>query len=235
MKILQVCDIFSPQTNGTRLLVSQLCKVLSGRGHKVTLICRADHVDTDYIKSFDGVEIIPFHVAARPLGFPIIPDMRRWAARHLSEFDIVHQHSFRTYANSIMRPTVPYILDCHGSFSRLGKKTFKWAYDQVIGNDVMRQAAKVVAETEANISEYVKGGIPRDKIVLLAPPPCDVTEFETLPTKGLFRARYNLGNTKDSHVPWADSLGEGLGFPCRFVCSTNKITERCGTCNRRKR
>ena len=201
MKILQVCDIFSPQTNGTRVLVAQLCKALVQSGHKVTLVCKADGTDQQYNASFGGVEVLPFRVTMRPFGYGIMPDMIGWAETNLRWFDVIHEHSFRTYANVVLltysqKYRIPYIIDSHGSYARLGKKAFKWFYDVAVGNTVMDNAARVVAETEENIKEYLKGGIPRWKIVLLPPPPCDVTEFETLPSKGQFRQKWELGSRK---------------------------------------
>ena len=201
MKILQVCDVFSPQTNGTRVLVAQLCKALAASGHKVTLVCKADGTDQQYNASFGGVEVLPFRVTMRPFGYGIMPDMIGWAESQLKWFDVIHEHSFRTFADvALLRYSqkyhIPFIMDCHGSYPRVGKRLSKWVYDVVAGKMVMDKAAKVVAETEANVKEYLKGGIPRDKIVLLAPPPCDVTEFEMFPSKGLFRQKFGLDGRK---------------------------------------
>lgn len=197
MNILQVCDIFSPKTNGTRVLVHQLLKALQERGHNVTLCCNDLNLDQSYIDSFQGVTILPFHVKSDLMGFPMMPSMIKWTRENLNKFDVIHQHSYRNFANIVIHRYsteyhVPYVLDCHGSFSRLGKAGLKVIFDTFVGNAVVRDSKRIVAETVANVNEYEKAGIPSGKIVLLPPPPCDVEEFDHLPDKGIFRQKFNL-------------------------------------------
>jgi glycosyltransferase involved in cell wall biosynthesis len=197
MNILQVFDVFSPYESGTGVLLYQLSKALAERGHKVTIICGDWKIDQSYIDSLKGVEVLPFHIQCKPFGFPIMPSMVSWVRDNLNKFDIIHQHSYRNFANIIIRHYavkyhIPYILDTHGSFPRIGKEQLKWIFDTSIGNSVVRDSCKVVAETNVNIKDYLKGSIPQEKIVLLPPPPCNVEDFDKLPEKGLFRRKYHL-------------------------------------------
>jgi glycosyltransferase involved in cell wall biosynthesis len=197
MKILQVFDVFSPYESGTGVLLYQLSKALAERGHKVTIICGDWKIDRSYNNSLKGVEVLPFRIRYKPLGFPIMPSMVGWVRDNLKQFDIIHQHSYRNFANIVIQHYankyhIPYILDMHGSFPRIGKQSLKMIFDICIGNSVVKDSCKVVAETNVNIKDYLNGNIPLGKIVLLPPPPCDVELFNKLPEAGLFRKKYGL-------------------------------------------
>ncbi len=60
----------------------------------------------------------------------------------------------------------------------------------------MRDASRVIAETEVGVSEYKELGINKDKIVLITPS-FAIEEFSQLPSPGLFRQKYNI---REKHI-----------------------------------
>lgn len=202
MRVLQVFDVFSPHTNGTVKLLYQLAKFLGQRGHEVAIYCSDFKTDREYINSLGGVKVHPFRSWLSLAGFRIMPGMVRQAREELKSFDIIHQHSYRNFANIVIhhyarKYDVPYVIDSHGSMPRVDKKRLKWLFDVIVGNRIIKDSSRVVAETEIGIAEYKEAGVERSKVVLLPPPPCDVDEFARLPPLGLFRKKFN---TKEKHI-----------------------------------
>ena len=126
-----------------------------------------------------------------------MPGMIREVKIKLKGFDIIHLHSYRSFANVVIHRYaqqygIPYIVDAHGSIPRLTKGKLKWFFDITVGKRILKDASRVVAETKVGITEGKEAGANQDKIVLLSPPPCDVSEFSQLPPPGLFRHKFNI-------------------------------------------
>ncbi len=207
MKILQVFDLFTPHTNGTVKLLYELSKALLLKKHEVTIYCSDFKIDQGYIDSLQGLKAYPFHNWFNLAGFRIMPDIIGGARRGLHGFDIIHLHSCRSFANVVThhyakKYRVPYVLDAHGSAPRMtaGKRgvkwLLKWLFDIAFGYRLLRDASRVIAETEVGINEYRELGVKEDKIVLITPP-LPVEEFADLPAQGLFRQKYDI---KAKHV-----------------------------------
>jgi glycosyltransferase involved in cell wall biosynthesis len=207
VKILQVFDLFTPHTNGTVKLLYELSKALLLKKHEVTIYCSDFKIDQGYIDSLQGLKAYPFHNWFNLAGFRIMPDIIGGARRGLHGFDIIHLHSCRSFANVVThhyakKYRVPYVLDAHGSAPRMtaGKRgvkwLLKWLFDIAFGYRLLRDASRVIAETEVGINEYRELGVKEDKIVLITPP-LPVEEFADLPAQGLFRQKYDI---KAKHV-----------------------------------
>jgi glycosyltransferase involved in cell wall biosynthesis len=202
MKILHLLDIFSPYGGGTTALLSQLLRALAQRGHDVTLYTTDFRLDRDYIDSQQGVRVYPFHSWLNLAGLILTPSIVREARGNLGHFDIIHLHGCRSFQNIVVhhyakKYGIPYIVDSHGSTLRIGKKRLKLLFDIFFGYKILRDASKVVAETEVGVNEYIELGVNQDKIVLLRPLPCNFEEFSQLPPFGLFRTKYSI---KEKHV-----------------------------------
>ncbi|MBA7635506.1 N-acetyl-alpha-D-glucosaminyl L-malate synthase [subsurface metagenome] len=203
MKILQVFDLFSlPHGGGTVSLLNKLLQALVQRGHEVTLYTSDFELDRDYINSLPEVKIYPFHCMSSAGGFYFTPDMIGEVRNRLRDFDVVHIHTFRSFQNIVIhhyarKHGIPYIIDSHGSLPRVhgGKISYKWLlkwlFDISFGYRILKDAGRVIAETEVGVNEYKKLNVSQDKIVEIAPP-LDIGEFSQLPPRGLFRRNYNI-------------------------------------------
>ncbi|MBI4333580.1 MAG: glycosyltransferase family 4 protein [Chloroflexi bacterium] len=208
MKILHVFDYFSPaRGGGTVTLLYRLCQAQAARGHEVSIYASDFELDQNYANSLKGVKVHLFHLRLTMGGFFFMPEMARAVRDHLREFDVVHLHVARSYQNILIQRYagkygVPYVLDAHGSTPRVvgGRKGFKyllkWLFDIAYGNNVFRNACKLVAETDVGVSEYKELGLDQGKIVKV-PPSFSIQEFSRLPARGVFRDKYGI---KEKHV-----------------------------------
>jgi glycosyltransferase involved in cell wall biosynthesis len=204
VKILQAFDLFTPHGGGTVDLVYKLSQALAQRGHEVTVYTSDYKLDKAYIESVPEVKVYPFHLVSSLGGFYLMPGQSQAAREHLREFDIIHLHCFRSYQNVVLRNYalkygVPYVLDTHGSLPRMGggfKRLLKFGFDIAFGGRILRDASRVIAETEVGVREYEEFGAANEKIALI-PPPFAVEEFAHLPQPGRFRNRYNI---KEKHI-----------------------------------
>jgi glycosyltransferase involved in cell wall biosynthesis len=202
MRILQVFNFFSlPHGGGTVAVMYQLSRALTQRGHEVTIYTSDFELDQDYINSLQGVTVYPFHCWSSLAGFYLMPGMIRETKRKLKDFDIIHLHCHRSSQNIVIyhyakKYSIPYVLDAHGSTPRVGKRILKCLFDVAFGYKILKNASRVIAETEVGVNEYKELGVNQDKIVLITPP-FPIEDFSQLPPSGIFRCRYNI---KEKHI-----------------------------------
>jgi glycosyltransferase involved in cell wall biosynthesis len=236
MKILQVFDFISlPHGGGTVGVITRLSRVLAQRGHEVVIYAGDFELDKEYIDSLPEVRVYPFHSWLNFSGLQIMPGIIGETRKRLKDFDIIHLHCFRSFQNIVIhhyakKYGVPYILDAHGSLPRTARRKewlkwlLKWVFDFNFGYRILRDARRVIAETEVGSGEYKGFGVNEDKIVLL-PPPFLIEEYEQLPPSGRFRDKYNIKNKRIvmflGRIHWI----KGLDF---LVESFHKLTETRG-------
>lgn len=207
MKILHLFDIFSPYGGGTASLLYNLSKALNQKGHDVTIYTSDFNLDQEYIDSLVGVEVCHFHCVSSVGKFYLTPSIVKEIRKQLNGFDIIHIHSFRSFQNIVahhyaVKYGIPYVLDTHGSLPKMvagevkPKWLLRWVYNIIFGHRILRDAKKVIAETEMGGDEYIKLGANKDKIAVI-PPLFDIERFSELPSPSLFRDKYNL---KGKHI-----------------------------------
>lgn len=196
MKILQVIQFFGPKHGGSFAVAYELTKHLAKIGHEVTVITTDFEIDLTVAKSLKGVEVIPFHCQLNIGGLLVSPSMNRYLEENIAKFDIIHMHNFRTYQNifvhKYLKYNVPYILQAHGSVSRIiEKKNLKYIYDVFYGNKLLKDASNIIAVSDVEIDQYLQMNVPLKKIIVI-PNGIDVDSFSRLPGKGNFRKKYNI-------------------------------------------
>jgi glycosyltransferase involved in cell wall biosynthesis len=209
MRILHVFNFLSPNANGSITLIRQLSKALSKRGHKVGIFTSDFELSREYIESLHPVEIYSYSswLNLRGLYLYLSPSTVLKAKAIVKEFDLIHLHCLRSLPNIVIhhyarKYNIPYIIDAHGSTPRApkGGKGFRWLlrwlFDIAFGYRILRDASKIIAETEVGVNEYKELGVNQDKIVLISPP-FDTEEFSQLPPLGRFRDKYNI---KEKHI-----------------------------------
>ena len=221
MKILQVFDLFSlPRGGGTVDIVYRLSRALKERGHEVVMYTSDFQLDHEYIDSLKGVNVYPFHSWLDLPGIHLTPGMIGEANKRLKDFDIIHLHCYRSFQNTVIhyyarKHGVPYVVDAHGSLLRTyGHRGFKWLlrwlFDVIFGYRILRDARKVIAETEIGINEFEELGVNKEKIALITPS-FAIEEFSQLPSPGQFRERYNVKEKSIvlflGRIHWIKGLG----------------------------
>lgn len=183
-------------------ILYRLSQALRQRGHEVVIYTSDFELDQGYIDSLQGVKVYPFHDWWSLPGIHLTPGMITEARKNLKNFDIIHLHCYRSFQNTAIhhyarKYNIPYVVDAHGSTLRIAegkfgiKRFLKWLYDVVFGYRILRDASRVVAETEVGINEYKRLGVNPDKIALIHPP-LDIEEFSKLPPPGAFKRKYNI-------------------------------------------
>jgi glycosyltransferase involved in cell wall biosynthesis len=206
MKIMHLFDFFSPLGGGMVDFVYKLTKVQAQRGHEVVIYTSDYKLNQEYIASLPGVKVHTFKCISSLAGFFIMPGIIKGLRNNLKSFDVMHVHTARSFQDIVAhhyakKYRVPYLLDTHGTLPRSvqGEKgvkwLLKWLFDVVIGNKILKDADKVVAETQVGINEYLEFGVPQERIVLIQPP-LDTEAFAGLPQRGAFRNKYNLNDKK---------------------------------------
>jgi len=197
MKILQIIPYFTPKCGGDVNIVYNLSNQLLKRGHEVTIFTTDFEPDWEYVKSLDGVCVVPFHCIAN-IGLMLISmGMKKQLKKEIRDFDIIHMHDFRSYQNIVTyryakKYNVPYVLQAHGSvLPFFQKQGLKRIFDLFFGYKILRDASKVIALTRTEAVQYKKMGIDEDKIEIV-PNGIDLSEYENLPEKGEFRKKYSI-------------------------------------------
>jgi glycosyltransferase involved in cell wall biosynthesis len=202
MKILQVIDMFSPSAGGSADVASRLSQALSRRGHEVTIFTSNYRLEQGYTKTLPGVKVYAAHNYLSPGGKPLLmPGILTTSKRELRDFDIIHLHNYPTIPNIMVHRYarqyhIPYVLQAHGSLATYFQKgTLKRVYDRLRGQEILKDAAKVIAVAPAEAETYRSMGVAGDKIEII-PNGVDASEFESLPPRGEFRKKHGLQNQK---------------------------------------
>ena len=199
MKILQIIPYFTPQKGGDVASVYNLSKHLAKRGHEVTIFTTDFELDEEYIKSLDGVHVVPFHCIANIGKMLISPEMKGQLKKEIKDFDVIHMHNFRSYQNIVAyhyakKCNIPYVLQAHGSvLPFFQKQQLKKIFDLFFGYKILRDASKVIALTKTEVEQYKKMGVDKDKIEIV-PNGIDLSEYDNLQGKGEFRRKYSIGD-----------------------------------------
>lgn len=201
MKILQVIPFFSPEFGGSVTSTFLTCQKLSERGHTITILTTDFHFDSFYAQKLKNVEVIPIECLCHIGLFFYSPRMKKWLSDNLSKYDIIHLQNFRSYQNALVsfyakKHQIPYILQAHGSvLPFFEKQLLKQAFDKMWGNKIFQNASKCIALTKTELDQYIKMGVPEEKIVII-PNGLDLFQFSNLPEKGIFRKKYGISDNE---------------------------------------
>ncbi|MDH7594430.1 MAG: glycosyltransferase [Methanomicrobiales archaeon] len=210
MKILQIVPTFVPSKFGGLVTVSfNISCSLVKQWHSVTVYTTDAEIGSDRLKiteystTFNGIDVRYFknlnnYFAYKfrlflPIGFC------KTAKRELKKHDIIHIHDFRTILTVISsyyarKYNIPYIIQSHGSvLPFFEKQLLKQAFDVIWGNKILQNASKCIALTKTESDQYIKMGVPEDRIVII-PNGLDLSQFSNLPERGTFRSKYGFSD-----------------------------------------
>lgn len=207
MKILQVIPYFVPafECGGPVAVSYNIAKALVKKGHNVTVyttntLGAKGEIDRKF-EIIDGIHIKRFSNLYNSMAYRsrlfFTPTMFFEIKEEMKSFDIIHMHEYRTFQNIVVhhyarKYKIPYILQAHGSLpADSPKKRLKQAYDYSCGYKILRHSSKLLALTPKEVGQYQNMGITVDKITTI-PNGIDLTEFQNLPARGIFRNKYGL-------------------------------------------
>lgn len=242
MKILMVAPRFSPKSGGGGYVITNnLCKELVKNRHSVEIWC-SDYEFGEVKYPFNAY---PFGTLCTLMGFHITPNLIKYSRMFVNmagknekfgtnlsifkPFDVIHLQGCRTFQNIVVshyarKYKIPYIVDAHGFpiqgsfFHKLILRTF----DFFFANKIVRGAEYCIAETEVGEQEYLRAGVKEERIKII-PCPYDLSIFDDLPSKGIFKIKYGLANKRIIGFLGGLDRIKGLDF---LVDAFAKIKER---------
>jgi glycosyltransferase involved in cell wall biosynthesis len=209
LNVTFVIPYFYPawQYGGQPRSAFELARALVKRGHHVKVLTtdsgggkrlRAGRKDVE------GVEVVYYRNTSNWLAFhqrifwpaPMFRELQR----ELAGSDLVHIHELRStisvFAYRALRKLgLPYVLSTHGGLRHLGRKAIKVLFDALWGMKILRDAAAIIAispveESDARLLNVDQGRIRR------LPNMVSLSDYEPLPSRGLFRAQWGLNSNK---------------------------------------
>jgi glycosyltransferase involved in cell wall biosynthesis len=213
LKILQIVYAFYPPYNesGNSRVAYGISKALALKGHDVT-VYTTNVLSRDKMfelkKQVYNIHNVRVHYCKNILYKPYLPiplffskDLLSKIKESLMKYDIVHTHEYRFYISPLIyfyakRFRIPYIVQAHGSLSRIGpKQSLKWLFDALFGYRLLRNAAKVIALSRVEAEQYKVMGVPEEKIAII-PNGIDLSEYAELPPKGFFKKKFSISEDK---------------------------------------
>jgi glycosyltransferase involved in cell wall biosynthesis len=90
------------------------------------------------------------------------------------------------------RKGIPYIIQPHGSLpTTIGMKKMKKYYDIFVGNNILKNASKLIALNKMEEEQYIDMNIEKNKIEI-APNGIDLAQYTYLPKKNSFKKKYGI-------------------------------------------
>lgn len=204
MKILEALQKFSytADNKSTTEIIFNITKLLSIRGHEVTIYSTDYKLDQQKIIDLTQHRVkFSISIIWGDIGGLIVTPGLLKNISIIKQFDIIHLHNYRTFQNLILAffarfYNVPYIIQAEGSlFTFFQKKNSKILFDYFFGTTMIRNAAKVIAASEKESKQYLKLGLPPEKIVII-PFAIDTDEYTQLPGKGFFKKKQLISDDK---------------------------------------
>jgi glycosyltransferase involved in cell wall biosynthesis len=209
LRILHVTPYFTDAWayGGIPRLATSLANGLARRGHQVT-VCTTDACDgatrltsAAPRRTPEGVEVRIFRNVSNALAYRLqffVPlGLEPYLRRHASRFDVAHLHACRNIPGAIAayhlhRTGVPYVLAPNGTAPLIERRVMaKRAFDLLAGRRVLTGAARVIAVSCAERTQFDDLGVPAAN-VRVVPNPVDLAEFANPPGRGSFRTRFDL-------------------------------------------
>lgn len=213
MNILQVVPYFFPAYafGGPAKVTYQIARELVKRKHNVSVYTSdAKDLDSRLItdsahKVTDGINVQYMRNISQTLvkesKMFITPQLISSVVREIRKFDVVHLHEYRTTQNIIVHHYakkfgVPYVLQAHGSLSRImTKQRLKWIYDVLFGRRLLNDASRFIALSQTESQQYESMGVSEEKIDIV-PNGIDLSEYADLPPKGAFKKKFGIKMNK---------------------------------------
>jgi len=200
MKILQVCNYYSPVYGGSAEVPYRLSIELAKRGHDIT-IYTADYrnkISQEWLKSARElhIKVYGFKTWLNLASFQVTPGLVH-VSNQIKNFDLIHMHNFRTFQNVLIhyyanKHHIPYVLQAHGSLPRIGaQKQLKKIYDELIGHRLLKDASRIISLTTKEAEQYRNMGVNKERIEII-PNGVNLSEYENLPQRGNFRAKWKI-------------------------------------------
>jgi len=216
MRLLNVTQSYYPflDKGGPTVKVRALARGLAGLGNSVTVLTADLGLDADKKKAIhpisthwgykareDDVEAIYLRTRARYRSSTWNPALGAFCREQLGEFDVTHIYGLYDLigprvARECRRIGRPYVVEPMGMFLPIVRSIrMKRLYHSALGREMLQGASRVIATSEQEREELLKGGIAQSKIVVRRNGIEIPAQF---PPAGSFRSQWNIA--KDAKV-----------------------------------
>ncbi|MGH9905377.1 MAG: glycosyltransferase, partial [Pyrinomonadaceae bacterium] len=201
MRILKVTQSYAPYSSkgGLPTKVSGIARALAARGHEVTVLTadwgpagsgpelrsrQQSNSRRGWEFRRDGVEAVYLPTLASYRGATLNPGVLTFCLRRLRGYDVAHVYGLYdllgcVVARSCQHRRLPYVLEPLGMFGiKVRSRQKKRLYHRLIGSSLVSDAQMIVATSEIEQEELIKGAIPDAKI-LLRRDGVNLAEFQT--------------------------------------------------------
>lgn len=241
MRILEVSNYFKPswETGGVTKVNYELSEGLVEKGHEVSVYTTdgyTSRLDVPKNKPIyvDGIRVYYFYNLFRSLvkkmKFPTPYYAPFILRKEIKNFDIIHIHEHRTLLAAFVRHyamkyDVPYIVQAHGSvLPSFQKQMFKHLFDFFFGDRILKNATKLIALNESEVSQYEDMGIKRDNVEIVANG-IKTDEFQNIPPKGTFRKKFSI-NDFDSIILYVGRIHKNKGLDLLVDSFSDLLNEK---------
>ncbi len=204
MRVLHSFLFFSINfAGGTSDLMFKILNAQSKASKSPVLLTGDYKFDKMLFSQLENVEIIKSRSYFDRMGFSVMPSLIFQLIINRKKFDVVHMHVFRSFQSAVLFVfcrlfKVKYVVDAHGAVPYHYRKVkLKKLFDLLIGRRILRNAHKIIAETEVGKQEYIDidPKLPEEKITILSPP-FDTNGFDPIPTPKSFKSRFKIPKNK---------------------------------------
>lgn len=214
MKILHVIPYYAPAWTygGSVRAAADLTRALAAEGHSVYVLTTDTLSSTERIpahhEAIAGVHVFRVRNLSNRLRGKINLSspvgMARLAEQLIEKhrIEVVHCHELRTVENVQVAPIanrmrVPLVVSPHGTLPYdTGRPVIKQTWDRLLGANLLPRFDRVIALTQTEVEQaraiWYTQGLPA--WCSIVPNGIHLSDFDNLPARGPFRARWKLGS-----------------------------------------
>jgi glycosyltransferase involved in cell wall biosynthesis len=212
MRILKVTQSYYPflDKGGPAVKVRALARGMAAAGHQVTVLSADQGFDAATQKMVnaepsrwgfeaheDGVQGVYLRTCARYRALTWNSDAAAFCRERLASYDLIHVYGLYDFLGPQVTATCrrlsrPYVVEPMGMFQPIVRNIqMKRLYHALLGDAMLRGAARLIATAERERQELLDGGIPDGKIVVRRN---GIEAPAELPPAGRFRADWNISS-----------------------------------------
>ncbi len=210
MRILKVSQAYYPflDKGGPTVKVPAIARALARMGHRITILTAdlgyeaaqarsetAVRSDWGWRTEQDGIEVIYLPQRARYRTLTLNPSVVGFCLARLRDFNLVHIYGLYDLLGCVVasfcnRRRIPYVVEPMGMFRPIVRNLWlKRLYHSLVGERMLRGAARLIATSEQERRELLEGGLPEAKVVVRRN---GIEVPDRLPAPGTFRRQWNI-------------------------------------------
>ncbi len=211
MRVLKVSQAYYPflDKGGPPVKVRAIARALGKAGHQVTILTADLGFGAEPLRrpekwarcawgwraEQDGVEAVYLRTWARYRTLTLNPAVISFCGERAGEFNLAHVYGLYDLLGAVVarycrRRQIPYVVEPMGMFRPIVRNLWlKRLYHGLLGQRMLRGAARLIATSEQERQELVGGGFPEAQVVLRRN---GIELPERLPPAGAFRRQWNI-------------------------------------------